>query len=128
MSKNIFSDKVDYVNRFLTNQSRYLQFPSCVYQDAKLHASERDHIVVISEMKMPKGQKEDKLDMKYSYCESFLTPENTNELLREQIEAAEREVKERDIKGSSGMVGRDEKWAKWRLAGEIEPFGDFLSL
>ncbi|CAI2365026.1 unnamed protein product [Moneuplotes crassus] len=106
MSKNIFSDKVDYVNRFLTNQSRYLQFPSCVYQDAKLHASERDHIVVISEMKMPKSEKEGKLDMKYSYCESFLTPENTNELLREQIEAAEREVKERKVKDSSDFQVR----------------------
>jgi hypothetical protein len=96
MSKKIFDSNVSYVERFLNNQSKRIEFPSFKYLDAKFHPKLKDHIVVLSSNEFPS-------DVKMTYCWDGSMygitdldtkyPENFNEAL-EIVE------KERDSKGN----------------------------
>lgn len=106
MSKNIFSEKIDYVNRFVKNHGKQLKFPSFIYNDVKLHPKHRDHIVVLSETKLPSNKNKDtglnkKFNMKHCMDNNFMysfaglpDDEKTKDIFKEEVINAEREVEE----------------------------------
>ena len=94
MSNNIFSSEVDYVQRFVKNQSKLLKFPTFRYIDAKIHPKHKDHILVLSENKFPKNTK-----MTFSWDSSFIggldnldVDELTSAAFKEFLEEAEEEM------------------------------------
>lgn len=64
MANNIFSTDVDYVKRFVDNQSKKIKMPNFTYLDAKLHPKYKDHIVVLSKNEFPEG-----VNMTFSYAQ-----------------------------------------------------------
>lgn len=48
MSYQIFDPNVNYVDRFMKNQSKRIQFPNFKYLDSKFHPEFKDHVIVLS--------------------------------------------------------------------------------
>ena len=57
MANHIFDGNTNYVERFTTNQSKRIKFPTFKYLDAKLHPRYKDHVVVLSSNEFPENVK-----------------------------------------------------------------------
>lgn len=121
MSNKILDSNVNYVERFLSKQSKRIGVPTFKYLDAKLHPKYKDHIVVLSTNEFPESTKVtycwddvvcgiSDLDQKY--------PEQFKEII-EQVEGERRNKGAKDKKPGSTSRKSKEKNAALDKTDEI---------